>query len=170
MMVPTLRTERLFLRGLEVSDTGAAIRLFADPEMSRFSSVDLSDPERCRASIGRRLAYNGPEGTGHWVIEFGSGIVGLAHLRRSWELPGGLIEIGYFVDRAHGGKGLATEAAKGLLQHGFATLRLPAIWAVIHKSNLASLKLAERLGFLDVGGGHHYGGPHRVHVALNGLL
>jgi hypothetical protein len=32
---------------------------------------------------------------------------------------------------------------------------------------VAGRGLAARLGFLDVGGGAHYGGgPHRVHVAL----
>jgi catechol 2,3-dioxygenase-like lactoylglutathione lyase family enzyme len=31
---------------------------------------------------------------------------------------------------------------------------------------VASLKLVQRLGFLDVGSGVHYGDPHRVQVAL----
>lgn len=32
--------------------------------------------------------------------------------------------------------------------------------------NVSSLRVAERLGFLPVGEGFHYDGPHRVHVAL----
>jgi hypothetical protein len=42
--VPILRTERLVLRGLESGDTDAVIRVFADPEMSRFFVADFSDP------------------------------------------------------------------------------------------------------------------------------
>jgi RimJ/RimL family protein N-acetyltransferase len=65
------------------------------------------------------------------------------------------------------GRGLAAEAAGRLLHHGLAEPAVPAVWALIHEDNQASLKLVARLGFLDVGGGAHYGGgPHRVHVAL----
>jgi RimJ/RimL family protein N-acetyltransferase len=168
MGVPELRTERLLLRPLKNSDADAIIAVFADPEMSRYFVADFSDPARCRVMVERRLTYEGPEGMGHWVIELDRQVVGVAHLRPSSELPGELAEIGYFLDRAYGGKGLATEAAAALLAHGFATLRLPAIWALIHEENDPSLKLAQRLGFLDVGRGEHYGGPHRVYVALNG--
>ncbi|HVV13046.1 GNAT family N-acetyltransferase [Amycolatopsis sp.] len=166
MSVPTLTTSRLVLRGLRAEDTGAVLRVFADPETSRYFAADFSDPGQCRAMIGRRLAYEGPEGQGHWVLEHEGEVVGLAHLRPSAELPGKAAEIGYFLDPAHGGKGLATEAAQALLSHGFATLGLPAIWAVVHESNVASRKLAARLGFLDMGEGEHYGATHRILVAL----
>jgi RimJ/RimL family protein N-acetyltransferase len=166
MKVPGLRTRRLSLRGLTAADTEELVRVFADPEMSRYFETDFSDPDQCRASVARRLAYTGPDGTGHWVIERDGTVVGLAHLRPSTELSGDLVEIGYFVDRAHGGQGLATEAAAALLHHGFTTLGLHAVWALIHESNVASQNLARRLGFTDVGGGEHYGAPHRVFVAL----
>ncbi|NIH79945.1 GNAT family N-acetyltransferase [Amycolatopsis viridis] len=166
MTVPDLRTPRLRLRGLHAGDTEAIVRIFADPEMSRFLATDLSDPARCRASVARRLSYAGPDGTGHWVVEREGEVIGLAHLRPSTELSGDLVEIGYFLDPAHGGQGLATEAADALLRHAFAALGLPAVWALVHESNVASRNLVHRLGFTDVGGGEHYGGPHRVFVAL----
>ncbi|KAA9160322.1 GNAT family N-acetyltransferase [Amycolatopsis acidicola] len=169
MSVPTLTTERLVLRGLEAADTDAVLRVFADPETSRYFAADFSDPAQCRAMIGRRLAYDGPDGQGHWVLVHENEIVGLAHLRPSAELPGSVAEIGYFLDPAHGGRGLATEAARALLGHGFGTLGLPAVWALIHESNVASRKLARRLGFLDMGEGEHYGATHRVCVALPGV-
>ncbi|MFD4248737.1 GNAT family N-acetyltransferase [Amycolatopsis thermoflava] len=166
MTVPDLRTARLRLRGLEPTDTEAIVRVFADPDTSRFLAADLSDPGQCRASVERRLAYTGPDGTGHWVVERDGVVIGLAHLRPSAELSGDLVEIGYFLDPAHGGQGLATEAAAALLRHAFTALGLPAVWALVHESNVASRKLVRRLGFTDVGGGEHYGGPHRVLVAL----
>ncbi|MDQ0380769.1 GNAT family N-acetyltransferase [Amycolatopsis thermophila] len=169
MTVPHLETPRLRLRGLDAADTEALVRVFADPEMSRFLRADLSDPAQCRASLARRVAYTGPDGTGHWVIERDGAVIGLAHLRPSAELSGDLVEIGYFLDRAHGGQGLATEAASALMHHGFAALGLPAVWALIHESNVASQNLVRRLGFTDVGCGEHYGGPHRVCVALPGV-
>lgn len=164
--LPSLHTSRLVLRGLGPADTEAVVGVFADPGLSRFLPVDLSDAERCRAMVHGRLAYTGPPGTGHWVIERSGEVIGLAHLRPSSELPGGAVELGYNLARAHGDRGLATEAAARLLDHGFDTLGLPAVWALVHEDNTASLRLAARLGLLDVGGGRHYGGPHRVLVAL----
>jgi hypothetical protein len=35
-------------------------------------------------------------------------------------------------------------------------------------ADLSDPALAARLGFLPVGEGHHYNGPHRVHVAFPG--
>ncbi|MEV5297755.1 GNAT family N-acetyltransferase [Amycolatopsis methanolica] len=166
MTVPDLRTARLRLRGLEPADTEAIVRVFAGPDTSRFLAADLGDPDQCRASVERRLACTGPDGTGHWVVERDGDVIGLAHLRPSAELSGDLVEIGYFLDPAHGGQGLATEAAAALPRHAFAALGLPAVWALVHESNVASRKLVHRLGFTDVGGGEHYGGPHRVFVAL----
>lgn len=168
MPVPVLRTPRLIVRELERSDTDAILRVFADPAQSRFFATDFSDPARCREMIERRLGYRGPDKLGHWVIEHDGTVIGLAHLRPSTAMPPGTAELGYFLDPAYGGRGLATEAAAALLDHGFVTVGLPAIWALIHPSNVASLKLAQRLGFRDVGVEEHYGAPHRVHIALPG--
>jgi RimJ/RimL family protein N-acetyltransferase len=164
--VPALRTVRLVLRGIEPGDTEDIVKVFANPEMSRFFAADFHDPAQARAMVRRRLAYDGPDGMGHWVIELDGSVIGIGHLRPSWELPGDVAEIGYYVEQAYGGKGLATEVASALLDHGFATLGVPAVWALIHESNVASLRLARRLGFLDVGSGVHYGDVHRVQVAL----
>ncbi|HEV7973324.1 GNAT family N-acetyltransferase [Amycolatopsis sp.] len=168
MSVPVLRTERLVLREIAPTDTDAVIRMFADPWMSRFFAADLADPVQAKALVDRKLADDSAEGLGQWVIELDGKLVGLAHLRPSTQLPGGLAEIGYSLDRAHGGQGLATEAVTAVLDHGLSTMALPAIWALIHESNVASLNLAQRLGFLDVGNGVHYGAEHRVQVVLPG--
>jgi RimJ/RimL family protein N-acetyltransferase/catechol 2,3-dioxygenase-like lactoylglutathione lyase family enzyme len=169
MPLPVLRTPRLTLRGLERSDTEAILRIFADPEQSRYFDADFHDPGQCRQMIERRLRYVGPDRLGHWVIERDGVVIGLAHLRPSEALPAGTAEIGYFLDPAYGGQGFATEAAAALLDHGLTTVGLPAVWALIHESNVASLKLARRLGFRDIGGEEHYGGPHRVHIVLPGV-
>jgi RimJ/RimL family protein N-acetyltransferase/catechol 2,3-dioxygenase-like lactoylglutathione lyase family enzyme len=164
---PELSTDRLRLRALTESDTEAMIAVFADPAMSEHVSIDLTDPADVRAMMGRRLGYAGPAGMGHWAVECDGEVVGLAHLRPSWELPGDVPEIGYYVAPKHGGRGLATEAASALLDHGFATLGLSSVWALVHESNVASLNVVRRLGFLDVGSGEHYeSGSHRVLVAL----
>jgi RimJ/RimL family protein N-acetyltransferase/catechol 2,3-dioxygenase-like lactoylglutathione lyase family enzyme len=166
MTLPALTTARLRLRQLAEADREDVVKVFSDPEMSRFFAADFADPAAANAMVDRRLGYRGPAGQGHWVIECDGEVVGVAHLRPSSELPGGVPELGYYVASAHAGQGLATEAARALLDHGLGELGLPAIWALVHERNTASRKIAGRLGFLDVGSGVHYGDLHRVLVAL----
>lgn len=164
--VPDLRTERLRLRALTAGDEDAVVRIFAAPETSRYFQTDFSDADTVRAELKSRAEQLNPEGMGHWVFEFDGTVVGVVHLRPSAELPGAVAEIGWYLDPAYGGRGLATEAARRVLAHGLDMLGLPAVFALVHESNVASLNLAGRLGFLDVGSGEHYGARHRVQVAL----
>ncbi|SFW88939.1 GNAT family N-acetyltransferase [Amycolatopsis australiensis] len=166
MTLPALSTPRLKLRQLTEADREAVVKVFSDPSMSRFFAADFSDPAAASAMVDRRLAYRGPAGQGHWVIERDGEVVGVAHLRPSGELPAGVAELGYYVASAHAGQGLATEAAQAVLDHGLHALGLPAVWALVHERNAASRRVAARLGFLDVGSGIHYGDLHRVLVAL----
>jgi len=163
-----LSGDRLVLEPLVERHADAVVDLFADPAMSALLGADLSDPALARQMVGNRLAYDGPSELGHWAVLLGGDLVGLAHLRPSAELPGGLPEIGWYLAADHGGRGLATEAAGVLLRHGLDDLGLRSVWALVHVDNAPSLRLAARLGFLPVGEGRHYGGPHRVHVALPG--
>ena len=64
--------------------------------------------------------------------------------------PGGL-EIGYWVHRAHTGRGLATAAAQALVEQAF---RLPGVDRVeiVHDElNVPSGKIPARLGFTEIG-------------------
>lgn len=166
MNIPELKTERLRLRMLTESDTEAVVRVFSDPAMSRFFPGDLSRRENVLATIAKRLAFDGPDGMGHWVIELDDVVIGIAHLRPSWELPGDVPEIGWSLDSSYGGKGFATEAAAAVLDYALNGLGVAAVWALVHEANVASLNLAKRVGFLNVGVDEYYGAPHRVFVAL----
>ncbi|MGW5874945.1 GNAT family N-acetyltransferase [Nocardiopsis terrae] len=161
-----VETGRLRLEPLVAGHTDDVVELFGDPAMSTHLGVDLSEGGLARIMVDNRPAYDGPPEFGHWAILGQGRVVGLAHLRPSRELPGDLPEIGWYLGHRYGGRGLATEAARALLRHGLDGLGLASVWALVHVDNVPSLRLAERLGFLPVGEGFHYGGPHRVHVAL----
>lgn len=163
-----IEAERLRLVPLAAEHADDVVKLFADPAMSTYLGVDLSQGGLARTMVDNRLAYEGPPELGHWVILQQDRVIGLAHLRPTRELPGGLAEIGWYLGTRYGGVGLATEAARALLRHGLDELRVGSVWALVHVDNAPSLRVAERLGFLPVGEGFHYDGPHRVHVALPG--
>ena len=168
MTVPELTTARLRLRQLVEDDRDAVVKVFSDPEMSRYFTVDFSDPATAHAMIDRRLDWKGPAGQGHWAVEHEGDVIGVAHLRPSGELPGRVAEIGFYVASEYAGRGFASEGTRALVDHGLGALGLPAVWALAHVDHAASRKLLRRLGFLEVGSGVHYGDVHHVLVALPG--
>jgi hypothetical protein len=102
---------------------------------------------------------------GTWLIQFEDSVVGHAHLWPARD-PAGIVEIGWTIGKAHWGKGIATEAARAVIEHGFRRLGVPAIFAVVHRDNAASLRVARKLGFIDVGEQEHHNAPHRMCVLL----
>jgi ribosomal-protein-alanine N-acetyltransferase len=75
--------------------------------------------------------------------------------------------VGYWVDRAHAGRGITPRALALVLEHAFATLDLPRVEANIQPDNDASRRVAEKLGFrLDtLRPGHlHVAGAWRDHL------
>jgi ribosomal-protein-alanine N-acetyltransferase len=75
--------------------------------------------------------------------------------------------VGYWVDRAHAGRGITPRALALVLDHAFATLDLPRVEANIQPENDASRRVVEKLGFrLDtLRPGHlHVAGAWRDHL------
>lgn len=163
---PELATGRLRLRPLVAADGDAVVALFADPAMSRYFAADFSDPGQARALVTDRVAAALPPGYGHWAVEHAGALIGVASLRRSSTLPGHVAEIGYSVATKHTGHGFATEAVTAILDHAHGVLGLPAVFALVHEDNAASLAVVAHTGFLDVGVRQAFGATHRVLVAL----
>ncbi len=57
------------------------------------------------------------------------------------------VQIGWTLAEPFWGQGLAGEAARAVLAHGFGALGLPVIWSQTSDSNGASTRLMARLGF-----------------------
>ena len=57
------------------------------------------------------------------------------------------VELAYLIDAESTSKGLATEAGRALVDHGLNELGLGRIVALIHPANLASIRVAEKIGF-----------------------
>ncbi len=58
------------------------------------------------------------------------------------------VELAYLLDRNYRGKGLAKEACESCIQYAKEELYLEELYCFAEKSNLASLSLAKRLGFM----------------------
>jgi RimJ/RimL family protein N-acetyltransferase len=149
--LPSFTTLRLLIRPRTLMDTEACLEMDKDPEVVRFVDGPWNDPAAHRAFIEVRTSGPYPEGLGYWTL--------LDRDKRSflgWALlipldaHGPQIEIGWRLRRACWGRGYASEAAGVILRHGFATLGLDEIVAEIDPANIASVRVAEKIGMQPV--------------------
>lgn len=67
------------------------------------------------------------------------------------DIEGTEAELGYWFAAAHWGKGLASEAGRALLAHGFGTLGLRRLHATADPANKRSQGVLRKLGFRPIG-------------------
>jgi ribosomal-protein-alanine N-acetyltransferase len=70
------------------------------------------------------------------------------------------VEIAYLLDKTFWGQGLATEAAQGILKYGFEQLKLIRLICMIDPENIASQRVAERIGMTFEKRVHEYEGDN----------
>jgi RimJ/RimL family protein N-acetyltransferase len=155
---PELATARLRLRPRTLADLEANLAMDLDPEVHRFIFLQgPPEPVAQRDALVRRIESGWPERGGLWVVEWREqpgflGWCGLIPLEDT-----GLIELGYRYVRTTWGQGVATEAGRMVLDHGFRSLGLDPIVAVAHPDNRASRRVLEKLGLRYQGLRPHYG-------------
>jgi RimJ/RimL family protein N-acetyltransferase len=59
------------------------------------------------------------------------------------------IDFGYRLAQPYWGKGLATEAASAWVQNAFGELKLGRLTTSVHPENYASIRVLQKLGFLE---------------------
>lgn len=155
---PQIETERLIL-SLPGPDDYLVLRdLVADPEVHRFLGPRAQDPTTDMFSRALRAA-------GSWQLygyglflareRAGGAFVGQLGVFRSMRGFGkgldDVAEAGWIVAREHWGKGYAREAMAGALDWFDANAGKQRIACMIEEDNAASVRLAERLGFVRYG-------------------
>ena len=140
---PTLRTERLVLEPMSWDHLADLCALDADPEVMRFLGPARTADE-VQAKMPERLSPTDDAlGLGFWSgFEHGR-FVGWWCL--SLEGPE-LAEVGWRLHTAAWGRGLATEGARLLLDHGFGTVGLEVVIAETLAVNAASRGVMRKLG------------------------
>lgn len=149
VIIPTLTTERLILRPLAATDATALAALNADPNVTRFISLD-GQPLSVEDSW-RQLAML----IGHWHLR-GFGMWAVAERERPNDLIGRIgshqpegwpdFEVGWALASTHWGHGYATEGAAAAMRYAFETLNRPRVVSLIDPANVRSRAVAERLG------------------------
>ena len=143
-----LQTARLTLVTLSSNHIGALNELDADPAVMHYITDGAPRPPGHNEAAVPRLVHYAREhpGLGLWptyLTETGEfmGWFILKHL-----LDKGEIEIGFRIKKKFWNQGFSTEAGKALIQHGFETLGLERIIAIVRPDNLASQAVIKKIG------------------------
>ena len=73
-------------------------------------------------------------------------IVGLIYVKELNKRPG-QAELAYCISYQYAGKGDMTEAVKNIIDWSFTTVGLEKLQIIVHESNAASIRIAEKCGF-----------------------
>ena len=142
-----LETKRLLLRPFVEEDLDAYARISADAETMRHlgDGRPLTRPEAWR-QMAFFLGHWQLRGYGLWAAadrETGT-LVGRIGLFNPEGWPG--LEVGWLIDCARWGRGLATEGGRAALAYAFSQLGADHVISVIRPDNRASIRVAEKLG------------------------
>lgn len=143
-----VETERLILRHFHAFDGEAMERVFGDAEVMRFGP-GVQTPRWVRDWLRGRMEDYRELGFGPWAVAAKDGreVIGYCGLFHFPDVAGRPeIELGYRLARPFWGRGYATEAARAARDYGFGVLCLPRLIALIDPQNVASIRVAEKVG------------------------
>jgi ribosomal-protein-alanine N-acetyltransferase len=151
--IPELSTERLRLRAPRLGDAAALLDLIGDPEVTRHINVEtitsLAEARAVLEGLARRYAARDMI---RWAIELvgHTEMIGTVGLLR-FDVEHRHAELGYDIARRWWGRGLVPEAAGAVIRYGFADLGLHRIEAGVRPGNDASVRVLQKLGFVEEG-------------------
>jgi RimJ/RimL family protein N-acetyltransferase len=167
MAEPFLLTERFELWQPQIGDLGGMIELIADEETRRYLGPMPVEPkgqfERLLRDAGGWSLY----GYSTFLVRLKGepAIIAKCGVFRSWrDLPGlnDVPEAGWIVRRDWWGKGLAGEAMRAVLAWFDEAHGRQRIGCMIEDGNVASERLAARLGFVEYGREEGEGGDRAL--------
>ncbi|MCK2026763.1 GNAT family N-acetyltransferase [Microbacterium sp. SSW1-47] len=145
----TLTTARLVLHAPTEADVDAITAACQDPEIPRWTTVPnpyfRQDAEDFVALVADWWADGSQTVWGIFADGVLVGVIGLHHI--AGHAAGGSAELGYWMVADARGRGYLTEAARAVLDWGFAELGLARIrWQAV-VGNVPSARAARALGF-----------------------
>jgi RimJ/RimL family protein N-acetyltransferase len=164
--VPVIETSRLRLREFQAGDAHAFQELNGEPEVRRYLGGEGKPLDQIDSWCNLSMLV------GHWVLRgYGFWAVELQESRRfigriglfdpdGW--PG--LELAWVISRAYWGNGLATEGAMAVRDYAFNNMDIDRLISTIHPENLASIRVAEKLGMRLQGTGIIQGEPRYIYM------
>ncbi|WP_214828157.1 GNAT family N-acetyltransferase [Exiguobacterium sp. s26] len=169
-MLPTIETERLRLRQLDVTDAERLFTIFSDPNVLRYYGME---PHTSIVETQQMLAgmLEGIESGAvmRWgiVTKESSDLIGTIGFHNR-ALRHRRAEVGYEIHPNYWRHGYATEALQAALTYAAQTGEMERVGAIVFTENVASQQMLEKTGFSREGTLRHYmrqgDRAHDVHV------
>ena len=146
--------EEFYIDNLQEKDSWKLCDLMVANEnrFKRFFSGTLAQnltPELSTYFVNKKIAAHYAKEEFLFTIKDKStnSLIGLIYIKElHWETKQG--EFAYCIDSGHEGKGLISKALKELSSFAFVQLNLEILQIIVHKDNIASVKVAERCDFI----------------------
>jgi ribosomal-protein-alanine N-acetyltransferase len=142
-----LETQRLRLRLFTLDDVQIMYELCSDPEVIKYADTPVKDMKEAQQRLEQGpLADYQNYGYGRFAVELKSTgkVIGFCGIKYIEEID--LPEVGYRYLKEYWGRGIGTEAAQVCVDFARTDLKIKKLVALIMPENIASIKLAEKLG------------------------
>jgi RimJ/RimL family protein N-acetyltransferase len=145
--IPAVETPLLVLREIEYRDAPHFSRFMTQPDYQKHIAMKLRDEAEVKAFVTRSMARQGDERRNVFHLA--------AEEKLSGETVGdgfiivqraGLHEVGWGVHPALWSSGYGTEIGRALLGLSFERLKAERVWCKVMQPNVASARLAKRIG------------------------
>lgn len=143
-----IETQRLILREFQREDFRELAPILADPQVMRFSSTGVLSIAQTQEKIEGFIACCDKFGFGRWAVILKQtneliGYCGIAIYRIDDRDEK---ELGYRLASRFWGRGLATEAASAAIRSGLDEFKLPYVFGIVERANIASVRVLEKIG------------------------
>jgi [ribosomal protein S5]-alanine N-acetyltransferase len=141
-----LETKRLIINHFDTSDIEAWATIESDPEVRKFVDNKTLTFKESKAYVLENIESYRINGYGRYAVreKSSNSLVGMCgFLNDDFGL-----DLGYRYSRDAWGRGIGTEAAQAVIEHGLKKLGLPSIVGGVLHENIASEKILIKLGFI----------------------
>ena len=143
-----LETSRLTLRPFREEDVERMAELFAHPDFMRFSLGVFTKREQTVTFVDKVIGWDRAGIPSQFAVipREEDQLIGYCGFFHHPDHGIEDIEIGYRLHPHYWNRGLASEAARAVRDHGFRDLKLPRVISLIHPENVPSRRVAEKNG------------------------
>lgn len=147
MIRTSLETERLRLRLFTPDDLQIMFTLSTDPDVIKYADTAARDMDEAKQRLEQGpLADYEKYGYGRFAVELKETgrVIGFCGIKFLPEID--LPEVGFRYLKEYWGRGIGTEAAKVCVDFARNDLKIEKLVALIIPENIASIRVAEKLG------------------------
>jgi ribosomal-protein-alanine N-acetyltransferase len=145
------KTNRMLIRPLSLDDLSALTSILSDPEVMKHSIRGVCDEGATREFIEWCLSCYESHGVGPWALvdKCSSDLIGFCGVGPEPVADAEEISLGYRLGRRYWGEGLASESSHAVLAYAFNEKAFDSIVTIIEPEHVASLRVAEKVGFSE---------------------